>query len=114
MMSRRNRVRLGVSAALAAGAMVLSAGSASAAPAFDPNGDGNVTVDEVLDAPLVPTSVVPEGSTFDANGDGALSVGEVFGQRLGRGFDGTGIRPGCEGTPRNPSGPCAPIRIGYL
>lgn len=58
---------------------VRRAGVASAAPAFDPNNDGAVTVGEVLDAPLFPASLAPG---LDGDGDGALSIGEVFEGRI--------------------------------
>jgi hypothetical protein len=66
-------------AALTVAGLFVVPGVASAAPAFDPNNDGAVTLGEVLDAPLLPASLSPG---IDSNGDGALSIGEAFEGRI--------------------------------
>ncbi|KAA0927726.1 MULTISPECIES: EF-hand domain-containing protein [Rhodococcus] len=69
-------VRLSAVAALTAMTALGSPALGAAAPAFDPNNDGSVTVREVLDAPLLPSSLAP---ALDYNGDGALSIEEARG-----------------------------------
>ncbi|WP_155957143.1 hypothetical protein [Rhodococcus sp. UNC23MFCrub1.1] len=64
---------------MAAGLAVGTPGTANAGPAFDPDGDGVVTQNEVLDASLVPDGYLP-GS--DTNGDGAVSINEGLGRSV--------------------------------